>query len=292
MASFQDIINDIKALRVQGAENVAKASAKAMLLVSKRNSYALLSKAEKILFSSRPTEPCMRNVLDYLMYGLDEKDDLSKVITERYNEVLEHFSLANERISKYGAKKIFNGCIVFTHCHSSNVVNVLKQAKKEGKRFQVHNTETRPLFQGRLTARELSREGIPVTHYIDSAARVALKKSDLMMIGCDAISSEGKIINKIGSEMFAEMAEKQGANIYVCTDSWKFDPKTIFGFEEVIELRAPKEIWPTAPSGVKVDNHAFEKIDPDLITGIISEIGIYKPEVFVEEVKKVYSWMF
>jgi len=182
--------------------------------------------------------------------------------------------------------------VVFTHCHSSTVIEILKQANKQGKRFTVHNTETRPKFQGRLTAQELARLGIPVVHYVDSAARLALKKADIMLIGADAITTEGKVINKIGSELMAEVAEKWDVSLYVCSDSWKFDPKSVFGYEEEIEKRKPTEIWPTAPKGVKIDNFAFEKVNPDLITGIISELGIYKPTIFVEEVKRAYPWMF
>ena len=113
-----------------------------------------------------------------------------------------------------------------------------------------------------------------------------------MLLGADAVTSEGKVINKIGSELFTEIADRYEVPVYVCTDSWKFDPKSVFGYEEEIEKRKPTEIWPTAPRGVKIANFAFEKVNPDLITGIISELGIYKPSIFVEEVKRAYPWMF
>jgi ribose 1,5-bisphosphate isomerase len=168
---------------------------------------------------------------------------------------------------------------------------ILKRAKQNKRNFEVHNTETRPLYQGRKTAKECSKMGIPVKIYVDSAARYALKKVDLMLIGADAITSEGKIINKIGSEMFAEIANKFDIPVYVCTDSWKFDAATVYGYEEEIETRRTSEVWRRQPKGIKIDNHAFEKVDTDLVTGIISELGIYKPEIFVEEIRRNYGWM-
>ena len=156
----------------------------------------------------------------------------------------------------------------------------------------MHNTETRPLFQGRKTAIELASYKIPVKHYVDSAARMALKKADIMMIGADAITTEGKVINKIGSELIAEAANKIGVPVYICTHSWKFDPETIFGFDEEIEKRAWDEIWPNKPRKVNIDNFAFEKINPALITGIISELGVYRPQNFISEIKNNYKWMF
>ena len=112
-----------------------------------------------------------------------------------------------------------------------------------------------------------------------------------MLIGADAITAEGVVINKIGSELFAEVAYKYDVPVYVCTHSFKFDPLTYFGWDEKIEKRAKTEIWKNPPKGVRISNYVFEKIKPDLISGIISELGILKPEVFVEEVKRRYEWL-
>ncbi len=298
MVSFQSIVQDIKDIKIQGAQNVAKAAAKAIDIITndfRRSSpnelLSHLKKAKQILLKTRPTEPALRNVLNYLFYKL-EGDDLVKVLNEKQLYIRTRFEKVEESIAKIGAKKVVSGGVVFTHCHSSTVVDILLKAKKERKRFSVHNTETRPLFQGRLTARELARAGIPVVHFIDSSARLALKEADVMFIGADAITSEGKVVNKIGSEMFAEIADKYDVPVYVCSDSWKFDPLSVFGYEEKIERRSGNEVWPGAPKGVRIDNRAFEKIGSDLITGIISELGVYKPEIFVEEVRRNYPWMF
>ena len=292
MNQFQSIVKDIEQIKIQGATNVAKSASKALDIVFEKYKddpkgvFYHLNQAKQILLKTRPTEPAMQNVINYLF----SEDILN--FSKRQKDVKNHFLKAEEKIASIGAKKIVDGKIIFTHCHSSSVIDILKKAKKERKRFKVYNTETRPLFQGRLTARELSRAGISVTHFVDSAARLALKEADMMLIGADAISSEGDVFNKIGSEMFAEIAEKYNVPVYVCTDSWKFDPKSVFGFDIEIERRRSKEVWPTAPSGVRVDNRAFEKVNSNLINGIISELGIYSPEIFAEEVKTAYPWMF
>lgn len=295
---FESIVKDIQSLKIQGAENIAKASVKAILIVAeklknsrKTDMLHYLNHAKQILFKTRITEPCMRNTLNYLLKNIEFSDNIYSHLHARLEAVKKHFEESNKKIAMFGAKKISSRMIVFTHCHSSAVINILKKAKQEGKRFAVHNTETRPLFQGRITASELAREGIPVVHYIDSAARIALKKADIMLIGADAINSEGFVFNKIGSEMFAEIAAKYDIPVYVCSDSWKFDAQTLWGFEERIEKRHEKEVWPGAPKGVRINNYAFEKINPSLITGIISELGIYRPEVFAEEVISAYPWI-
>ena len=299
--SLKKTISRIKNLKVQGAENVAIEAVKALKEVVKESKSKNISEllagiyyAKNLLFLTRPTEPCMRNALNYVVHDVDYSNsiELTKAICLKVDEVLERFDKNQKIIAQIGSKKIGNGTVVFTHCHSSTIFEILKQAKKQGKKFEVHNTETRPLYQGRITAREIAKLGIPITHFVDAAARFALKKADLMLIGADAITTEGKVINKIGSELYAEIANKYDIPVYVCTDSWKFDTETIFGYEEKIEKRKGNEIWKNPPKGVTINNFAFEKVNPNLITGIISELGIYKPHIFIQEVKANNGWMF
>ena len=88
-----------------------------------------------------------------------------------------------------------------------------------------------------------------------------------------------------------EFAQKYDVPSYTCTNSWKMNPETLWGAEEVIEERDPNEVWPDAPSGVKIHNPAFEVSDPDDITGVISELGILKPEALIMEIQKAYPWL-
>ncbi len=298
---FKKVVKDISTLKIQGAENVAKQGAKAIYAILKsnkhRNSRELwhdLKLGRTMLFKSRPTEPALRNAINYLFHNLhhDDVNTMKHELNYRLKKVQNHFKESKQKIIEYGSRKIKNGMVIFTHCHSSTVTGILIKSKKKKKRFEVHNTETRPLFQGRITAKELSSHRIKVTHFVDSAARLALKKCDLMLIGCDAITSTGKVINKIGSEMFAETANKYEIPVFVCTNSWKFDPHTLFGYDEEIEKRYFKEVWPNKPKGVKILNYAFEKINPELITGIISELGVYNCDGFIREVKRIYPFMF
>ena len=288
-------------MKIQSATNVAKSSLYALNdfasdidTITKTRFFDELDKAKNILFKSRPTEPYMRNAIHFVLEDLEGKNvnQIHILLKKRINIALDHIKNSEQMVAQIGARKIKNNYKIFTHCHSTFVMSILKKAKGQNKKFEVHNTETRPKFQGRITALELNKIGIPITHYVDSSARLAIKKSDMMIIGCDAIDSEGKCYNKIGSEMFAEIADKFDIPVYVATDSWKFDPKTIFGFDEEVEKRGREEVWPKAPKSIKIENYAFEKIDPNLITGIISEIGVFKPQLFIEEITSKYKFMF
>lgn len=299
--SLGRVVKDIVSLRIQGAEAVGRSAVSAISDVvhsvrpeDKKKLVFALNDARKRLQAARLTEPYLRNSLASVFCGINFGRSAREIREEALGGVartLKVMEEAEKSITSIGSKKIRSGMVVFTHCHSSTVSRILLEAKKRGMRFEVHNTETRPRMQGRKTAEELARAGIPVTHYVDSGARLALKKADIMMIGADAITSEGKVVNKIGSELFALAAQKMGVPVYSCANSWKFDPKTVFGFEEEIEERPPVEVWNKPPKGVKIDNHAFEIIAPELVSGVITELGVYPPQMLVEEIKRFYPWM-
>ena len=259
---FKKICQDIKQLKVQGAESVAIAGLKAYSLMPTK-------KAEKILLSLRATEPALKNALLHA-----KKFSVARA--------LKHFKNSEEKTNKLIFKIIKNNSIIFTHCHSSTVVQGLIYAKKHGRKFSVFNTETRPLFQGRKTAKEIAKAGIKVTTMVDSAARQEINNADMMIIGADAILSNGNAVNKIGSGMFAEIAFYHKIPVYVATDSWKFSRQKV-----KIEERNYREIWKNVPKAVKIKNPAFEFVEAKHIKAIISELGILKPHQFTKKAKIV-----
>lgn len=286
MPLYEDTLQKIKSLEIQGAENIAIAAVRAFAEKLKETAdEKQLTAYIKELSDARETEPALRNALRYCMLNFKNDDRVEETVVNYFKE-------SKKRIAEIGANKIHDGMTVFTHCHSGTVTNILIFAWRQGKRFQVRNTETRPRFQGRKTAGELAAIGIPVIHCVDSAGRVALQKSDLFLFGADAVTAEGNVVNKIGTTMFAEFANMSQMPVYSCTNSWKFDPATIGGNDEPIEERNPNEVWDAPPVGVKIINPAFELTSADKITGIITELGVFKPEMLVSEVQKAYPWMF
>ena len=258
MGKFEDICKKIKNLEIQGAENIAKAGLVAYSLKPGKESV-------KKLLSLRPTEPCLANTLRY---------------AEKYSaeSAFHYLEEADETIAKLGAKLVRG--IVYTHCHSSSVNKVLNEAKKN---FKVNCTETRPMFQGRITAKELADLSIPVTLYVDSAMRLAIKKANIAMIGADSITVDGEVINKIGSELAADTCSHFKVPLYIITNSWKFDLRSLYNKEVPIEQRPTSEVWDKKPKGVNVMNPAFEKIKASSIKAIVSELGILSPKEFVKK---------
>lgn len=301
--SFEKRLSDIRSLKVQGATNVAVAGVNALNEFSKEiktndaKSYlSQLSKAAERVSDVRSTEPMLRNFINYIQTGVNDSGitdvkRLKLLVSQLSSKAIKMKSEAKSRMVLYGRNEILAGSVIYTHCHSSSVTSILIGAKKLGKKFSVINTETRPRLQGRITAAELSKAGIEVTHYVDSAMRIAIKKSDAVFLGADSISNLG-VENKIGSGLACLLAKEYGIPVFVCAHSFKINPLSLIGKEEIIEQRDPSEVWPKAPKKIKVENPAFERIEPENITAIISEFGISSLSVFIEQAKSSHPWMF
>lgn len=266
---FNKICRDIKSVKIQGAENIAKKAFYAYKLIPDKSS-------RKKLLSLRPTEPMLANILKIA-------DKIS------YNELIKKLTENQKKINELVFRLLKNNSLVFTHCHSSTVIHALIYARKRGKRFEVYNTETRPLYQGRKTAKELKKAGIKVTMFADSAVKIALTKEqdkeektkpvNLVLLGADAIT-KNKTVNKVGSGMISEIAKNNKIPVYVVSDSLKFTNKKI-NFEQ----RNSEEIW--INKKIKIKNPAFESIPKEHITGIISELGLLRYNDFLRKVSKL-----
>jgi ribose 1,5-bisphosphate isomerase len=303
MEAVRATVEKIRNLEVKGARNVAIAALEVLKVVAKetkaKNRKAFLdeiSEAKNMLFVSRPTEPLMRNAVRFVMNlveGSEKKKvtDLSTIVKSGSQKFLKKLEASQERIAEIGAKRILDGMVVFTHCHSSTVTCLLKKARRNGRAFEVICTETRPVFQGRITAAELLELGIKTTLIVDSAAR-SFMKADIAIVGADALTSEGNVVNKIGTATIALVAREARVPFYVVSELLKFDSATLWGEYEGIEERGRDEVWKEAPEKLVVRNPAFEVVKREFIHGIICEEGIIPPQLVTEVVRQKYPWVF
>jgi len=294
----------IKELKVQGARNVAIAAIEAIDRLAtqsktrnRQDFLAELSEAKQVLFASRETEPLMRNALRWITHQVETSKEtkvkeLSKTVQQSSRQFLNNLKDSKEKIAEIGARRIKDNSVIFTHCHSSTVTHLLEKAKTQGKTFEVIVTETRPVFQGRITAQEMLKLGVKTTLIVDSAARYFMNQVDLAIVGADAVTSEGNVINKIGTSMIALLAQEARTPFYAVTELLKFDPATTLGDFEKIEERKPSEIWKEPPKKLIIRNPAFDVTRRDFIHGIICEEGIISPHSILETMHRKHPWIF
>ena len=144
------------------------------------------------------------------------------ITAKQANKYMDELKLMVDEIAEKGAGEINDGDVVLTHCHSGHVMEILKRAKRKGKKFEVIVTETRPRDQGVLSAKELLGAGIKVTYCVDSAFGFVMKRVTRMLVGCDAILADGSVVNKIGTFPMALVAKRFNVPVLVAGGTYEF----------------------------------------------------------------------
>ncbi len=192
-----------------------------------------------------------------------------------------------------GAELIPAGARLLTHCNAGalatagygTALGVIRSAARQGKVKNVFADETRPYLQGaRLTAWELSREGIPTTLIADNMAGHLMSRAevDAVIVGADRIAANGDVANKIGTYTLAVLARENGLPFYVAAPVSTIDLDTPTGGSIPIEERAADEVTHhagrrLAPEGIAVRNPAFDVTPHRYVTAIICERGVARP---------------
>jgi len=132
---------------------------------------------------------------------------------------------------------------------------------------------------------------IETTFIIDSASRAFISKADFVIVGADAITPEGNVVNKIGTSILAVLAHEAHKPFYSVSELLKFDSTTLYSEIEGVELRSPTEIWSEAPKRLEVRNPAFDVTPSRYIHGIICEKGITQPKNLLKTIHQFYPWL-
>ena len=306
LVNIAQVVQDIKDIKIQGATNIAKSAFDILITESKNQTFdsseeflTFIESAMQMLISARPTEPMLFNGMDYIKSQIatckdNLCDSIQKTVIESATYYLNLIKETAERAILNGLGIINDGDNVLTHCHSTSAVKTLALHKVKGLKFKVFNTETRPLYQGRKTAKDLIEEWIDVTMVVDGVAPFLMDEesgTDLMMdcviIGCDAIKLDGGVINKVWSYAVGLSALYANVPVYIAGNLLKVDVHDTIQ----IEQRHSHEVWEDAPDTLDFLNFAFDKIPPKFIRGIITEFGIIKPREIRSYIEKYYPWM-
>jgi methylthioribose-1-phosphate isomerase len=266
------------------------------------------------LKAARPTAVDPVNALNCVRQAMragqtvEEQQALALAAAEEFaNEDVRHC----EDIGRHGAKLIRPGMNVLTHCNAGWLAFVdigsatapIYAAHAQGRKFHVYCDETRPRSQGAtLTAWELAQQKISHQIIADNAAGHLMQrgKIDLVIVGSDrTLGRTGEVANKIGTYTKAVLARRHGIPFYVAIPLSTIDWSLKSGFDIPIEERHESEVlgaWGmlqgtatenghhTSRAYVRVANPTSKALNPgfdvtpaDLITGIITPVGILKP---------------
>ena len=285
--NYKDVAKAIKEMAVRGAPAIGCVAAYGFLLGVKTGEDPYV--VYETLKNTRPTAYNLFWALDRMKRALEEGKDLEA----EARAIEEEDYKANKRVGEIGQQLIPKGAKILPHCNTGalatagwgTALGVIRSAHYANKDIFVWVDETRPYLQGsRLTAWELSREGIPHKIITDSTAGFLMKKGlvDYVIVGADRITKDYYVANKIGTYALSVLAKAHGIPFYVVAPRSTFD-MSLLGEESIkIEERSEEEIKfikgiPMAPENSPALHLAFDITPPENITAIITEEGIIKP---------------
>lgn len=257
----------------------------------------LLEKAD-YMATSRPTAV-------NLMWAVEKQKGIIKNSTSDIKGIVEELKQnaikmenddieINKKIGDYGAEIVPKGATILTHCNAGGLatvgygtaLGVVRSAFANDPTIQVFADETRPRQQGaRITTFELTMDGIPTTLITDGMCSYFMKKGmiDMVVVGADRIAANGDAANKIGTYTVAIAAKYHNIPFYVAAPLSTIDTSIKTGDEIVIEERSRDEVTHIngkiiCAESVNVINPGFDVTPHELISGIITEKGILRPD--------------
>ncbi|MCC9603579.1 S-methyl-5-thioribose-1-phosphate isomerase [Stieleria sp. JC731] len=287
----------IRRLVVRGAPAIGIAAAYGVCLAKSETEGQPASKADYLkaieyLATSRPTAVNLFWALDRMKAVVEatSEPDLHATLIAEARKIHEEDRHMCRSIGRNGAALLAEVDSVLTHCNAGGLATStwgtalapIYHLHQSGKAIKVYADETRPLLQGgRLTAWELSQAGVDVTVITDSMAGALMRQGliNAVIVGADRITSAGDVANKIGTYSVAVLAKHHGIPFYVAAPSNTFDMDLVSGDDIPIEQRDRDEVacphgTRIVPDDAKVLNPAFDVTPAELVTAIITEIGV------------------
>ncbi len=299
----KDMYDAIKTMIVRGAPAIGIAGAHGVVLAAIENidSPDFIEKVKKqsaYINSSRPTAVNLHWAIEKQLKLIDENKEkenskIVELLVENAIKMEDEDIEINKKIGEYGATIIPKGATIQTHCNAGalatvgwgTALGVVRSAFEKDKTIRVFADETRPRQQGaRLTTYELTRDGIDTTLITDGMGAYFMNKNmiDVVVTGADRIALNGDSANKIGTYMLAIAAKYHNVPFYIAAPKSTIDPNIKTGKEIKIEERNKEEVTIIndkliCTDKVNVINPGFDVTPAELITGIITEYGIFKP---------------
>lgn len=290
LKTVDDVSDAIKTLKVRGAPLIGVTAAYGIVLAAINNDPENIMTAADILGSTRPTAVNLAWAVKRMRDCAQKSANLYCDLLREARAIEEEDRTACQSIAKYGSEilKPDTKCMVYCNAGAlatsglGTALGIIHNAKAQGKNPIVYACETRPLLQGaRLTAWELTKNGVETYVICDNMAATYMPDMGLVLVGADRIAMNGDTANKIGTYGLAIIARQHKVDFYVAAPISTFDFNIKNGGDIPIEIRDEQEIRSfnnkkIMPEQAGVHNPAFDVTPAKMITGIITERGIIK----------------
>jgi len=285
MNNITERIEEIRIDKLHGASWLSRSAVEVMRLAAKESKVstidgflAELTEIAKSLMASRPSMASITNCVSRLVYEVSERSKEEKELSllrdftvAKADEIVRDSKRATLKVVEMGADLIEEGDRIMTCSYSSTVCQTFEMAKNKKRSFKVLIAESvgsGGRKYGKITADELEKYGIRTEIILDDAIRDDISRVNEVLVGGDSILADGSLINGAPTNKLALVAKERNVPLYSICEMNKFDLRGHLELEE-----------------------GFDLIPSRLITGIITEEGMIKPNEVLDCVKEVDKYV-
>jgi translation initiation factor 2B subunit (eIF-2B alpha/beta/delta family) len=270
--------------RLTGSELALRVLEELYVTASRGSSRELVERIIQLkesILSERPASMATINMLKQV--GLYILERGFSGVDSYILELKEKYIRALERASEIASRRIVSGEVLLTNSNSFAVRKLLEHLAKQGKSIELYVTESRPGNEGLLVAEYAESLGFNVYLVVDSAARFFMKKVDKVVVGAEAVASNGAVVSKIGTSLVALVAKEARKRVFVVAPAVKFSPETFYG--ELLKL--PEYDWELLvesdkaariPENYRARVPIYDVTPPEYIDAIVTEHGLFAPQ--------------
>lgn len=243
-----------------------------------------LNEESKLIIKSQPNMALLRKTntlfLSHFKRALQsENSEIIPTSLKKIEELQQRISENLKQIAVSGSKLIANSNKLMTISHSANVREIILNAHKKKKRFEIYCLKSHPPDEGVQLAEILSKENIQTTLIADSEMGVFMPELNGVIVGADRLYKDG-FVNKAGTLPLVLTARYFKVPVYLAVETWKIlsEKEKALKFVE----RSTDEVYKNRNSELNVQNIYYERVPLEMISKVICEEGVFDRDEFVD----------
>jgi translation initiation factor eIF-2B subunit delta len=268
---LSDKINDIEQDRTSGASQLARKALGVLKFFVQTNKSQTTTDFKKdftelgrTLFRARPNMAQVQNLVAQTVHEVNTQkehdlDAVRKVTESKINELRKQSEDAVKKSAEHAATVIADSGALATCSYSSTIVETLKVAKRQGKSFKVFVAESKSsdgrFCYGQTLAEALESVNVHAQVFADNQIGMYVKRADVVLVGADSLLRDGSIVNGTPTYELAAKAKEYETPFYAVCETTKAN--ALSGLGENVEVK-----------------EGFDRVPPQLTTGVITEKGI------------------
>ncbi|CAH0365682.1 unnamed protein product [Pelagomonas calceolata] len=198
---------------------------------------------------------------------------------DRFRE--ERVELAVREIGRRGAQKIRDGDVVVAYGYADAVEALFSEAV--GRNFEVVVVDSAPAFAGRRLLNALYAKRVRTTYVRLTAAAPEIERATLVVLGADAVFSNGSILARSGAFAVAALAQRRHVPVLVTCEAYKCHDRVRLDAADANELFE----FPSSDDTPPLTHLTYDVTPASYVSAVATEHGLLPPSAVAALIREL-----